>query len=268
MADAYNKENLGVGARGGIYITKGVFRVFFYLMQPIMMYNWILITAAIVPAIFLMIRVYKADRMEKESGYLLRSLVIGGILATLLAQVEERIGEWILYRNVMPGTTLYNVILYFVVVGVAEETSKFIMMRSRTWRNPEFNCQYDGVVYAVFVSLGFALWENISYVLTYGFSTALVRAVTAVPGHACFGVFMGIFYGIAKKHENRGHHRASVGYRALAILVPVLLHGAYDYIASMEQMHGGWFFVAFIAAMFILAFLLVNRAAKDDQYIG
>ena len=104
--------------------------------------------------------------------------------------------------------------------------------------------------------------------LTYGFSTALVRAVTAVPGHACFGVFMGIFYGIAKKHENRGHHRASVGYRALAILVPVLLHGAYDYIASMEQMHGGWFFVAFIAAMFILAFLLVNRASKDDQYIG
>ncbi len=242
--------------------------MFFYLMQPIMMYNWILILAAIVPAIFLMVKVYKADRMEKESGVLLRSLVISGILATLLAQIEERIGEWILRSNVMPYTTLYNAILYFVIVAVAEETSKYIMMQSKTWRNPEFNCQYDGVVYAVFVSLGFALWENISYVLTYGFSTALVRAVTAVPGHACFGVFMGIFYGIAKKHENRGHHRASVGYRALAILVPVLLHGAYDYIASMEQMHGGWFFVAFIAAMFILAFLLVNRASKDDQYIG
>lgn len=242
--------------------------MFFFLMQPIMMYNWILIIAAIVPAVFLMVRVYRADRIEKESGYLLRSLVIGGILATLLAQVEERIGQWILYRNVMPGTAQYNLILYFVIVGVAEETSKFIMMRGRTWRNPEFNCQYDGVVYAVFVSLGFALWENISYVLTYGFSTALVRAVTAVPGHACFGVFMGIFYGIAKRHENRGNHRAAVVYQVLSVAMPVVMHGAYDYIASMEQLNSGWVFVAFIAVMFFIAFRLVGRASEDDRYIG
>ena len=50
-----------------------------------------------------------------------------------------------------------------------------------------------GKVYAVFVSLGFALWENISYVLHFGFQTAIVRSLTAIPGHACFGVFMGAF---------------------------------------------------------------------------
>ena len=50
-----------------------------------MMYNWILILSAVIPAVFLMIKVYRADRMEKESGYLLRQLVIAGILSTIIA---------------------------------------------------------------------------------------------------------------------------------------------------------------------------------------
>ena len=175
--------------------------MFYYLIEPILMYNWILILAAIVPAIFLMIKVYKSDRIEKESGYLLRRLVVAGILSTLFARIEERLGIWILSSVVSTNTVLYNVILYFGIVAIAEESSKYIMLKRNTWNNWEFNCQYDGVVYAVFVSLGFALWENINYVLSYGFSTAIVRAVTAIPGHACFGVFMGVFYGIAKHHD-------------------------------------------------------------------
>lgn len=154
--------------------------MFYYLIEPILMYNWILILAAIVPAIFLMIKVYKSDRIEKESGYLLRRLVVAGILSTLFARIEERLGIWILSSVVSTNTVLYNVILYFGIVAIAEESSKYIMLKRNTWNNWEFNCQYDGVVYAVFVSLGFALWENINYVLSYGFSTAIVRAVTAI----------------------------------------------------------------------------------------
>ena len=71
--------------------------MFYFLVEPILMYNWVLILAAIIPAIFLMIKVYKSDRIEKESGYLLRQLVTAGIIATLLALIEERVGEWILY---------------------------------------------------------------------------------------------------------------------------------------------------------------------------
>ena len=93
--------------------------------------------------------------------------------------------------------------MYFGVVAFSEEGAKYFLLKRRTWNSAAFNCQFDGVVYAVFVSLGFALWENISYVLMYGLSTALVRAVTAVPGHACFGVFMGVWYGLAKRLHGR-----------------------------------------------------------------
>lgn len=139
------------------------------------------------------------------------------------------------------------------------------MLRRNSWYSREFNCQYDGVVYAVFVSLGFALWENISYVMHYGFSTAIIRALTAIPGHTCFGVFMGIFYGIARKYANQGNQERSRLYHILSILVPALLHGAYDYIASTQT--STWAFVGFIAVMFVFSYMMVVKSAKQDRYI-
>ena len=166
--------------------------------------NPILIAAAVIPAIVLLRFVYKEDRLDKESPGLLLSLVIFGILSTFAAIVTEQIGEAILGILLPQSSTAYNVLLYFVVVALSEEGFKYLLLKKRTWYSSEFNCQFDGVVYAVFVALGFALWENISYVLMYGLGTAAVRAVTAVPGHACFGVFMGAFYGLAKRYDNFG----------------------------------------------------------------
>ena len=242
--------------------------MFYFLFNAFMSYNFILIAAAVIPAVFLMVRVWRADRLEKESPRLMLQLVIGGILSSLLAMLEERVCSWILDIAVPQGTVLYNVLLYFVVVAVAEESSKYIFLKRNSWNSPEFTSQYDGVIYAVFTSLGFALWENISYVLHFGFSTALVRAVTAIPGHACFGVFMGVFYGFARKFENLGNTAASKACRFLCLFFPVLLHGAYDYIATTQQTAGGWYFTAFVAALFIVSYILVGKMSKKDQYIA
>lgn len=241
--------------------------MFYYLLEPIMTYNLILIIAAVVPAIFLMVKVYKSDRLEKESAHLLWTLVKAGILSALLALVEERVFSYILGSFLEADTLAYNIILYFVIVAGAEESSKYIFLKRNTWKNPEFNSQYDGVVYAVFVSLGFALWENISYVLSYGFATAIVRALTAIPGHACFGVFMGVFYGIAKKYDKKKNGFASGCCRALAVIFPMLLHGTYDFIASMEQQKGGWYFFIFVAILFVASYILVSKNSKNDKHI-
>ena len=241
--------------------------MFYFLLSPILTYNFILIAAAVIPAVFLMVRVYRADRLEKESPRQLWALIRGGILSALLALVEERVLSWGLDAAVEKNTVLYNVLLYFVIVAVSEESSKYIFLRRSSWRSPEFNCQYDGVVYAVFTSLGFALWENISYVINYGFGTALVRAVTAIPGHACFGVFMGVFYGMAKKYDYNRMPKVSTVCRCCAIVVPALLHGTYDYIASTEAQGSTWFFLGFIAVLFVVSYALVGKAASNDQYI-
>ncbi len=242
--------------------------MFYFLLTPYLTYHFILIAAAVIPAVFLMLRVWRADRLEPESPRLLLNLTVAGIISALLALLSERVLSFVLDHAVAQNTVLYQALLYFVVVAVSEESAKYFMLRRRTWRSPEFNCQYDGVVYAVFVSLGFALWENISYVLHFGFQTALVRAVTAIPGHACFGVFMGVFYGIAKRLDSEGRHAASKAARCFGLLVSILLHGAYDFIASMETEQGSWYFVAFVAVLFVVSFLLVGKTAKKDRYIA
>ena len=122
----------------------------------------------------------------------------------------------------------------------------------------------DAVVYAVFVSLGFALWENVQYVFSYGFGTALVRAFTAVPGHACFGVFMGTWYGLAKKQQLWGREDTSMVCRTMAVMVPMLIHGTYDLIASIGN---SWIFVVFIAVMFAISFTTIKRLSNQDHYL-
>lgn len=169
--------------------------------------NPILIAAAVLPAIFLLVHVYRADKLEKEPAPLLISLALYGIAATFIALVLERAGSFLLGLWFEEGSVAYNAIMYFGIVAFSEEGAKYFLLRRRTWHSAAFNCQFDGVVYAVFVALGFALWENISYVLMYGLSTALVRAVTAVPGHACFGVFMGVWYGPCQAAARTGERR-------------------------------------------------------------
>lgn len=230
--------------------------------------NPILIAAAVIPAIVLLRFVYKEDRLDKESPGLLLSLMVFGILATFAAIVTEQIGEAILGILLPRNSTAYNVLLYFVVVALSEEGFKYLLLRKRTWWSGEFNCQFDGVVYGVSVSLGFALWENLGYVAMYGFGTALVRAVTAVPGHACFGVFMGAWYGMAKRWEGAGFESRSKTCRTMALLLPALIHGCYDFIATYEDAGVSGIFAVFVVLLFVVSLILVRRLSANDRYIN
>ncbi len=229
------------------------------------MYELILIAAAVIPAVWLMVRVYRADRLEKEPIGMLLGLLVLGVISTSLAALAEQLGDAFLEELFPEEGIVYQALLYFIVVALSEEGFKYLLLKIRTWKSPHFNCSFDGVVYAVFVSLGFALWENIGYVLTYGFGTALARAVTAVPGHACFGVFMGVWYGVAKRYALAGYPAEAAAARRKSLLIPVLLHGAYDFIASMESDLMSVVFLVFVAWMFGAAMKLVKKASAEDS---
>ena len=230
--------------------------------------NPVLILAAIVPAIWLLIRIYRADRLEKEPVGLILSLVLFGILSTVLATVTEYLGDIAIAYFYPEGTLPYDILLYFVVVAFSEEGFKYLLLKTRTWNHPAFNCMFDGVVYAVSVSLGFALWENIGYVLKYGMGAAIARALTAVPGHACFGVFMGAWYGSAKRRELEGDTVRAARCRFMAVLVPALLHGCYDFIAVRQTEELSWVFLVFVAGMFFVASRVVRHFSRSDRYLN
>ncbi len=232
----------------------------YYVFSPI------LTIAAVVPAVILLMQVYKADKLDKEPPRLLISLVLLGIVSTFIAVVLEQIGQIVL-SPLDPNSLVYNVIMYFIVVAFSEEWAKYVLLKIKTWKHPAFNCQFDGVVYSVFVGLGFALWENIQYVAMFGFETAIVRAFTAVPGHCSFAVFMGVWYGMAKRYEFAGEFAKAKKARIMSVVMPAIMHGIYDFIATWDT-GISYIFIIFIVIMFIWASRLVRSMSQNDKYIG
>ena len=236
-----------------------------FLMLPTLAILAVYFLAAVLPAFYLMRYIYRRDTIEKEPPALLFSLVLMGVGAALLSIGLEYLGERILASKVDQSTPAYAVLLAFLVVAAVEEGMKFLLLKLRTWRDPNFNYRFDGIVYAAFVSLGFAAFENIKYVMGYGLSVAVPRALLAVPGHMGFAVFMGVFYGRAKLCEGRGDRRGRFFSLLAAYLCPVLLHGFYDACAMIGTVWATLLFIAFVAAMYIVVIRLVRRESRSDR---
>jgi len=220
---------------------------------------------AIVPAALLLIHVYRKDRLEHESAGLLIKLLIFGALSAIPASFLEVLGDK--YLSGVNNTLVYLFLETFLVVGVAEEGCKFLAARILTWKSREFNCSYDGVVYTVFASMGFAILENILYMYQHGMSVGIARAVTAIPGHCFFAVLMGWGYGNAKKYAVRGDMEMSRSCLRRGFIFAVLGHGAYDFFAMLGSGFSMLLFLALLIALYIIGFKLINKCSLEDVYI-
>ena len=228
-------------------------------------YMKLLIVLAVLPGILLMRYIYKLDVIEKEPKGLIVKLFIGGALSTITALILELAGGMILDVIFKSDTLLYLILENFIVVACAEEAGKYAVLKQLTWTNREFNYLFDGVVYAVAVGLGFAILENVEYAFSYGLATTIVRALTAVPAHTIFAIFMGHFYGCAKRAELQGRANHSKVDRKWALIIPILLHGFYDFAASGELDLSFVIFLVFIVLLDVIAFRSVRRYAREDQ---
>lgn len=241
--------------------------MFFFMPMTFGSIIMIYILAAIVPAVFLLSYIYRHDTVEKEPLDLLLSLIWNGVIAALCSIVLERIGSLILRFTLSADSPYYILVFAFLVVAVVEEGMKMFFLKRRTWNDWNFSHLFDGVVYSAFVSLGFAAFENIQYVFSYGLSVALPRAVFAIPGHLGFSVFMGIFYGRAKLCENRGHQAGKNLNLMLGYVSAVLLHGFYDACAMSGTVKANVVFYVFVAAMYLIVHRLIKRASEGDRPI-
>ncbi|MDD4007093.1 MAG: PrsW family glutamic-type intramembrane protease [Sphaerochaetaceae bacterium] len=227
----------------------------------------IYMAAALLPGFFLLRYIYKKDTVEKEDPKLLGSLLLQGVWAALCSIVLEMVGESLLDLSLSQDSPYYVLVLAFLVVGVVEEGTKFFFLKRRTWKIPDFNYTFDAIVYAVFVSMGFALFENVKYVFGYGLSVALPRAFLAVPGHMGFAVFMGYFYGRAKVAESRGDAKGKTLNLILSYVIAVLLHGFYDATAMMSTSVATILYIVFVVVMYIVVIRLVRKESSDDRRI-
>ncbi|MBO4636418.1 MAG: PrsW family intramembrane metalloprotease, partial [Clostridiales bacterium] len=231
-----------------------------------------LLALALIPVIGLLLFIYFNDKKEKEPLGLLAGLFFAGVGSTIVASTAEEIGMLFLDVVFPYESYIKSVILACIIVGPAEELAKFLVMRLITWKNKHFNYSYDAIVYAVFVSLGFAGLENIGYVFKSGIGTAIGRMFTAVPGHACYAVFMGYFYSRAKYASLTKNKKAYLKYITLTILSPIAIHGVYDAFlmgarSTDADLVVGLSLIAwliFVIALFIVSCVIIIRSSKKD----
>lgn len=197
--------------------------------------------ASLAPVFIILFYIYFRDKYDREPfGMLVKALLLGIVIVVPVIFVERML------MNMMPQSGKVTAAAYhaFVVAGSTEEIFKFLALYILVWKSPSFDEKFDGIVYAVFVSLGFAAVENVLYVMDGGMQTALTRAITAVPAHAIFGITMGYYLGIARMYQE-----LKAKYLARALLVPILLHGIYDFILMVEI---GWLLLLFIPYVIVL----------------
>lgn len=208
----------------------------------------IYLSLAIAPVLIILSAVYFSDKYNREPLWLLFISLLAGMISVIPVLI---VGIFISpIEDIFSG---YSSVFYksFIEAGFIEELFKYLSVMVLIWKNRNFDEKYDGIVYAVFVSLGFALVENILYVFSEGIETGLIRIFTAVPAHAIFGISMGFYIGLAKFKPSR---RST--YLALGFLVPWLLHGFYDFIIFSQH---PWLLIVFILYLIFLYIYGFNR---------
>lgn len=188
-----------------------------------------LLALALAPTVAIIFFIYSKDKYDREPFKNLLISFLLGIVSTVPALVIQ------LYYNAQvmaffdTKSLTYYFVFAFLVVGFGEELSKFVMLRYYSYRKKAFNEPFDGIVYSVMVSLGFATLENIGYVLERGYATGFLRMFLSVPAHASFGVLMGYHAGLAKFDAKHSAKHLLKG-----LVLATLFHGGFDFFLFLQ----------------------------------
>ncbi len=253
----------------------------------------LLVIAALLPAIILLIYVYTKDRAEKEPLHLLLLLLGAGAIIILPVVIIE-----LLIGGIIDGAfgvtsdntealasdpvtfRIYSALTMFIGVALIEEFFKWISMLLITKKSKHFNSLFDGLIYAIFVSLGFAALENVFYVIEHGWGNAVMRAVLSVPGHMFFAVMMGYFYSLwhmcdkARAYEAKFKELGvispsisgfnSTSYKILSLIVPVVIHGFYNYCCTVGGILEILIMLGLIVGLYIFCFKKIRTMSAQD----
>ncbi len=189
-----------------------------------------LIALAVLPGFALMLFFHAKDKHEPEPGKEVARMMAWGAAVSIVAVVLGSFAAHHLEAHLDPKSLPAIFVNAFILAALLEESLKFLVVKKKIYEDPNLDEPYDGIVYCVAVSLGFAIVENIFYVLAGGFMVGIARALLAVPAHALFGVFMGYFVGLSKFTEGRERTRLQV----IGLGVAVLAHGLYDFVLFTE----------------------------------
>ena len=220
-----------------------------------------LIIIAVTPAIALGLAVYLTDRFDREPLRLLTKVFVFGALSVIPIVF---VGKFLVSLNIFTGL-LGIAFTAFIIAGLTEEFFKREVILRIAYKNRAFDEKLDGIIYAVFASLGFATVENIMYVLVHYSSNphvGLYRGLLSVPAHALLGVTMGYYLSLAKFSYNENFERS---YLRKALLVPAFLHGLFNFILMAGIPILLTLFIPYVLYLWVSNLKKLNRYYKESK---
>ncbi len=191
--------------------------------------------SGVIPAILAMWLVDRLDAVRPEPRRLRRLVVFWGMMSVIPAILLEVALTQHVGALLSPPELTYQGASFkaFVVAAAVEEGCKIAVIYWVVWKRPEFDERMDGIIYASRAGLGFALVENVMYLLMQPtlkgqLAMWIMRAFLAVPGHA---MWSGMIGAAAARRRFDGRGLGLLG----GYLLAVAFHGAYDCAVFMQQ---------------------------------
>lgn len=221
-----------------------------------------LILISVLPIFIIGFFVYMNDREKEPLSLLFKLLFLGACSSIPIIVIESFLR---LYFPIYIGVCSFiNFFHIFVSVALIEEIFKYGITYFISYNNKNFCNLYDMIVYATFVSLGFALVENIFYVLDNGVNVGILRSLFSVPGHACYGIVMGYFLGLAKISDVNKNKKKSRMQSYLGLLLPVLMHTFYDFCLFSNSKNLLILFLIYVIGIYIFCLIKVKSISKNE----
>ena len=211
--------------------------------------------------------IYKQDKVEKEPiGEILKAFIMGIIAVFIVLFINNVLGINNMSSN-FDRSNIYQIFMIsFVCIALVEELCKYICTWIFVNRNPNFDYLFDGIVYFALVGLGFALVENILYATTNSLNTIVFRLFTSIPAHTIFGISSGYYYALYRRSKFKKEKKATL-LLVLSIMVPIILHGIYDFLALTYGELFVYLFILFIGFLYCYSIEKVTKLHDIDDKI-
>ncbi|MBP5336531.1 MAG: PrsW family intramembrane metalloprotease [Bacteroidales bacterium] len=195
---------------------------------------FIVLLAAVLPAIAILYFIYRKDDLRTEPPKQIVSAFFLGMLSALASMLISTPLNYLGFFTEEASTTGEHLAHAFFGAAFPEELAKLVILWMFLRKNAYFDEWVDGIVYAACVGLGFAALENVFYLfedLDEWVTVGILRAFMSIPAHFFFAVTMGYFVSRACFGDYEKHRWNSI----LALVCPMILHTLYDFPLMMSE---------------------------------
>jgi RsiW-degrading membrane proteinase PrsW (M82 family) len=193
--------------------------------------NLELFTITFLPSLIIIFYIVYSDKFREPALAVIKTLIIGFLITIPAAYFNKLI--------------IFDAGRSALFAGLTEETLKYFILFFYIGKQKYFDEPMDALVYGVLISMGFASYENYTYVLQAiqgskdSYSVSLIRAFTAVPMHAICGVIMGYFFGYANFIKRKNN-------LAKALFFPMTIHACYNFLVETVSIFFVFFYLIII----------------------